>query len=112
MSSEGSERIRELEEMAEEEPDDELTQFMLGKAYLDGGRAEEAAERLRRAVELRPSHTAAHRFLGNALEKAGRLEEAREAYERGLVVSEETRDYQTGKEIKVFLDRVRGRLAE
>ena len=110
MASEGSERIKELEAMAQDDPDDELTQFMLGKAYLDAGRAQEAAERLGRAVELRPEHTAAHRFLGNALEKAGRLEEARSAYERGIEVSEETRDYQTGKEIKVFLERVKKRL--
>lgn len=99
-------RIAEFEEVAELMPDDPVVRFGLAGAYLEAGRAEEAAREYAEAIRLKPDYSAAHRGLGRALERAGRTTEAKTAYARGLEVAARTGDLQTGKEIEVFLRRL------
>ena len=102
----GEERIAEFKEVVEIMPDDPVVRFGLAGAYLDAGRAEEAAQEYALAIRLEPDYSAAHRGLGRALERAGRIAEARAAYAKGLEVARTTGDLQTGKEIEVFLRRL------
>jgi Flp pilus assembly protein TadD len=103
-------RIESLKEIVAADPTDALARFMLGQALVQAHRGGEAVEHLREAVRLDPDHTASCRWLGQALEQAGDLEEAAAAYRAGLAASERTRDLQTGKEIRVFLNRLEARL--
>lgn len=103
------ERIEALRQMVADDPEDGLTRFMLGKELLAAGLALEAAEHLAEAVRLTPDHTASYRELGHALAASERPAEAEVAYEQGLAVAETTGDLQTGKEIRVFLARLRRR---
>jgi Flp pilus assembly protein TadD len=100
------ERIAEFEEVAGLMPDDPVVRFGLAGAYLEAGRAADAAREFAEAIRLKPDYSAAHRGLGRALERAGRVAEARAAYVRGLAVARETGDLQTGKEMEVFLRRL------
>ena len=100
-------RVAEFEEVAQLMPEDPVVRFGLAGAYLEAGRAEDAAREYREAIRLSPDYSAAHRGLGRALERAGRPEEARAAYERGVEVASRTGDLQTKKEIAVFLRRLR-----
>ena len=104
------ERAERMREILARDRADEVTWFGLGQTLLALGRAAEAAEALREAVQLRPTYTAAHRDLGRALLEAGRAEEAAAVLERAAQIAEETRDLQTGREIAVLLGRI-GRAA-
>ena len=99
-------RIAEFEEVLELMPDDPVVRFGLAGAYLDAGRADDAAAAYREAVRLKPDYSAAYRGLGRALERAGRVEEAKDAYATGLAVATQNGDLQTVKEIQVFLRRL------
>ena len=99
-------RIAEFKEVVEMMPDDPVVRFGLAGAYLDAGRAEEAAVEYAEAIRLKPEYSAAHRGLGRALERAGRVAEAKAAYTTGLDVASRSGDLQTKKEIEVFLRRL------
>jgi tetratricopeptide (TPR) repeat protein len=100
------ERAARMRELLARDRADEVTWFGLGQTLLALGRAAEAADALREAVQLRPGYTAAHRDLGRALLEAGRSEEAAAVLERAAQVAEDTRDLQTGREIAVLLARI------
>jgi predicted Zn-dependent protease len=104
-----TERITELEELLRDEPDDPLLLLTLGKEYLDGGDPARALPVLERVVAVDPDYTAAYRYLGSALERVGRRDEAIAAWERGVAVADRTGDLQAGKEMQIFLTRLRGR---
>ncbi len=104
-----SERIRELQELLEDEPDDGLLNLTLGQEYLASGDASSALPHLEKVVALEPRYTVAYRYLGSALEELGRTADAIRAWERGVAVADETGDIQAGKEMSVFLARLRGR---
>jgi len=101
-----SERIQDLLELLEDEPDDALLRLTLGKEYLEGGDPAAALPHLERAVAVDPRYTAAYRYLGAALEALDRTDDAAEAWRRGIAVAEETGDLQAGKEMRVFLARI------
>jgi Tfp pilus assembly protein PilF len=104
-----TDRIDDLLALLEDEPDDALLRFTLGKEYLDGGDAAAALPHLERAVAVDPRYTVAYRYLGAALERIGRAADAASAWERGIAVAEDTGDLQAGKEMRVFLERLRAR---
>ena len=104
-----TERIADLLALLEDEPDDALLLVTLGKEYLDAGDAAAALPHLERAVTVDPRYTVAYRYLGTALEAAGRTADADVTWERGIAVAEETGDLQAGKEMRVFLERLRAR---
>ena len=101
-----ADRIAEFQEVAEMMPDDPVVRFGLAGAYLEAGRAEDAAREYREAIRLKPDYSAAHRGLGRALEGAGRPAEAKAAYEKAVEVATQTGDLQTKKEVGVFLRRL------
>lgn len=100
------EKIAQFREVAEMMPEDPVARLGLATAYLEAGRAEEAAREFAETIRLKPDYTAAHRGLGRALERAGRPDEARAAYRKGIEVGRATGDLQTVKEMEVFLRRL------
>jgi Tfp pilus assembly protein PilF len=101
------ERIRELLELLEDEPDDALLRFTLGQAYLEADDPAAALPHLERVLVIEPRYTAAYRSLGTALERLARPADATSAWERGIAVADETGDIQAGKEMGVLLARLR-----
>ncbi len=107
--SEASEKIAQFKEVVDLFPDDPVARFGLANAYLEAGRAEEAAREFEETIRRKPDYTAAHRGLGRALERAGRLADAKAAYLAGVEVASRTGDLQTKKEMEVFLKRLEKR---
>jgi cytochrome c-type biogenesis protein CcmH/NrfG len=100
------ERIAELEALLRDDPEDRDLYFLLGKALLDGGRADEAVERLREAVRRNPGHAAIRRFWGQALRDSGDRQGAAQAWREGIEVAERTGDLQAGKEMRALLAKM------
>ncbi len=100
------ERLTALRQLAAEEPDDPLTQFLYGSEAAALGFHDEARAAFERAIRLDPRYTAAYRFLGNALERLDRFDEAIAIYRRGVDVARRTGDLQAGKEMAAFLKRI------
>ena len=65
------ERIAQFQNMAEADPSNEMAHFSLGSAYLQMGRAAEAAASLERCVELNPEMSKAYQLCGQAMIDAG-----------------------------------------
>ncbi len=99
------ERIEGLEEIVADDPEDHTARFMLATELAKAGRPGEAIPHFRAVVEADPEYTAAYRGLGRALVSEGDTDAAREVFERGVVVADRTGDYQSGKEMEVFLRR-------
>jgi len=101
-----SDKVAQLKELIELDPDDAVLHYGLGCECLRRGEFTVAAEALQRALELQPDYSAAHRELGKALEKLNRREEAVAAYRRGHQIATGKGDLQTAREIEVFLKRL------
>ncbi|KRW60991.1 tetratricopeptide repeat protein [Pseudomonas sp. TTU2014-080ASC] len=95
-----------LEKMLAKGMDNSLLRFGLGKACMDEGNLELAAEHLQRCVGFDGKYSAAWKLLGQALNKLERYDEARSAWESGLAAAREKGDKQSEKEMTVFLKRL------
>ena len=95
-----------LEKLLARGVDNALLRFGLGKAYLDSGKPEQAAEHLQKCLGFDPNYSAAWKLLGQACQRLGMLEEARQAWHNGLEVARKRGDKQTEKEMTVFLRRL------
>jgi thioredoxin-like negative regulator of GroEL len=99
------ERIEGLEEIVADDPDDYTARFMLATELAKAGRHDHAIPHFQQVVTADGEYTAAYRGLGRALVATGDVEGARRIFEQGLVVADRTGDYQSGKEMEVFLRR-------
>ena len=86
--------------------DGALLRYGLGGEYLKLERYTDAAQHLRKAVELDPNYSAAWKLLGKALAEAGDTTQAMQAYRQGIEVAEKKGDKQAAKEMVVFLKRL------
>jgi Tfp pilus assembly protein PilF len=87
--------------------DGALLRFSLGNALLSQGDALGAANELRRALNFDPAYSAAWKLLGHALVEAGDANGAEQAWQRGIEAAHAHGDVQAGKEMAVFLRRLR-----
>jgi Tfp pilus assembly protein PilF len=87
--------------------DGALLRFSLGTALLSRGDALGAVNELRIALDFDPAYSAAWKLLGRALVEAGDANGAEEAWQRGIAIARERGDVQAGKEMAVFLRRLR-----
>jgi Tfp pilus assembly protein PilF len=99
--------IETLEAMLASGRDSADLRFALANAYLKKGEALRAIEHAGFAVQLKPDYSAAWRLLGQAQIAAGRNDDAASSFERGIQVAEQVGDRQVGKEMQVFLRRLR-----
>ncbi len=76
-------RIAQFENMTAADPDNDMAHFSLGNAYLQAGRAAEAAGRFERVVELNPDMSKAYQLAGEAMIAAGWEDKAVDVLQRG-----------------------------
>src|SRR3954451_13488336 len=74
--SDTNERIERFAKMASADPNNELGHFSLARALMDAGRHAEAADSLRRVIEIDKSRSKAYQMLGECLVKIGQPGEA------------------------------------
>ena len=77
---------------------------------LCAGNFEQAAVRLREALDRDARYSAAWKLLGKALSEGGQAAEALAAYEQGISVAEARGDLQAAREMGVFARRLRRQL--
>lgn len=80
-------RIQQFEKMASADPDNDMAHFSLGNAYLQAGRAAEAAKSLERCVEINPDMSKAYQLGGKAMIEAGWADKAVAFLEKGFSVA-------------------------
>jgi Fe-S cluster biosynthesis and repair protein YggX len=85
-------RIEQFRKMANDDPANELGHFSLGRAYLEAGRAAEAAESLGKALAINPTLSKAYQLVGSALLKLGRRDEAVAQLTTGVSVANDRGD--------------------
>ena len=85
-------RIKQFEQMASADPDNELGHFSLGRAYMDASRFDDAAGSFARVVELNPKMSKAYQLLGEAFDGAGKRTEAIDAMTKGIGMANELGD--------------------
>jgi len=100
------ERIAQLKELLEDDPEDADLYLLLGKALLDAKQPQEAAERLAEAAARNQDHAAIRRFWGEALRDAGSTTEALRVWREGTAIAERTGDLQAGKEMNALLKKL------
>jgi Fe-S cluster biosynthesis and repair protein YggX len=86
------ERIAQFRKMANDDPDNELGHFSLGKALMDAGEHGEAIGSFERTIVLNPQFSKAFQLLGACYMKTGKRDLAVDTLRRGYVVAEERGD--------------------
>jgi len=86
-----SSKISQFKQLTKMDPS-EATFFGLGRAYMDEGYFEEAADAFYKAVEKKPDYTAAYLQLGESLQHLNQIQKAILVYEKGIEVGEQTHD--------------------
>jgi len=86
------ERINQFRKMANDDPENELGHFSLGKALFEAGDFGAAAESFQRTVELNNQFSKAYQLLGEALTKAGDKGKAVHYLTEGFKIAEERGD--------------------
>lgn len=85
-------RIEQFQKMANDDPDNELGHFSLGREYLNAGRHAEAVESLERAVGINPNLTKAYQLIGTALLQLNQRDRAVERLTEGARRADERGD--------------------
>src|SRR5688572_15752658 len=71
-----ADRIAQFEKMAREDPTNDMAHFSLGNAYLQSGRAAEAAKALENCIAVNPHMSKAYQLAGQAMIEAGWADKA------------------------------------
>jgi Fe-S cluster biosynthesis and repair protein YggX len=103
-------RIAQFENMTAADPDNDMAHFSLGNAYLQAGRAAEAATRFERVVALNPDMSKAYQLAGEAMIAAGWEDKAVDVLERGWTVAATRGDLMVRDGIATLLESI-GRAA-
>ena len=78
-----TDRIAQFENMAKEDPSNDMAHFSLGNAYLQAGRPQDAAISLHACIEINPEMSKAYQLAGQALIETDEKEEAAKVLKRG-----------------------------
>jgi Fe-S cluster biosynthesis and repair protein YggX len=85
-------RIEQFRKMANDDPNNELGHFSLGRACLDAGRDADAVESLDRALAINPNLSKAYQLLATALLRQDQRERAIERLTQGVLKADERGD--------------------
>jgi len=86
------EQIVQYRKMANDDPENELGHFRLGRLLMEDGQDEEAVKSFRRTLALEPQFSKVYELLGRTLIKMNRREEAITLLQQGFSVAEERGD--------------------
>jgi len=85
-------RIAQFENMAREDPENDMAHFSLAGAYAQAGRHADAAESYLRCIELNPAMTKASQLAGAALLESGERDRAIQVLKEGCQAAAERGD--------------------
>ena len=96
-------RIEQFRKMANDDPDNELGHFSLGRALLDAGRFQEAAQALQRVLALNPNIGKAYQLLADAQLKTDHRDLAIETLKNGINIAHRRGDLMPRNEMSATL---------
>jgi Fe-S cluster biosynthesis and repair protein YggX/thioredoxin-like negative regulator of GroEL len=82
-----ADRIAQFEKMAREDPTNDMAHFSLGNAYLQSGRAAEAAQSFENCIAINPGMSKAYQLAGQAMINAGWSDKAVAILNKGYEVA-------------------------
>jgi len=82
-------RLDQLQQFYEEDPDDAFTRFALAQEHLKRGDTEEALGFFEDLVNTDPDYVGTYYHLGKLYERLGRTDDAIATYEDGIEVAQE-----------------------
>jgi Fe-S cluster biosynthesis and repair protein YggX len=85
-------RIEQFKKMANDDPNNELGHFSLGRAYLDAGNFTESATSLQRCLAINPKLSKAYQLLAAAMLKLGQRDQAIAQLAAGVKIAHERGD--------------------
>jgi Fe-S cluster biosynthesis and repair protein YggX len=86
------ERIAQFRKMANDDPENELGHFSLGKALMDAGQFDEAVPPFERTLALNPQFSKAYQLLGSCFLNLGQRDQATKVLREGHAVADERGD--------------------
>ncbi|MCA1850439.1 MAG: tetratricopeptide repeat protein [Acidobacteria bacterium] len=101
-------RIDIFAEMLKQQPEDAMVWYGLASEYFKAERWGEAAEALRKVVNLNRDYTAAYQMLGTALINQGRIIEARRAWADGVEAADRTGAWKARQHMEGLLEGAGG----
>jgi Fe-S cluster biosynthesis and repair protein YggX len=96
-------RIEQFRKMANDDPKNELGHFSLGRALLDDKQYEQAAQSLRKCLELNPNISKAYQLLATALLSLNGKDEAIQILTEGAKRADERREVMPRNEMTKML---------
>ncbi len=101
-------KIEQFEKLVAHSATDTLSRFTLGRAYLEAGRAGDAARMLEETLALKADFTAAYVLLGEAYEKAGKLARALKTWNKGIELAQAKGDLHPRNQMQEHVKRLTG----
>src|SRR5688572_15305907 len=96
-------RIDQFKKMANDDPNNELGHFSLGRAYLEAGIYDDAANSFARVIEINPNMSRAYQLLASALQRQGQQDKAIERLTEGVKIAHERGDMMAKNEMAKML---------
>jgi Fe-S cluster biosynthesis and repair protein YggX len=96
-------RIAQFRKMANDDPENELGHFSLGKALMEAEQYAEAVAAFERTTALNPQFSKAYQLLGTCLSKLGHRDKAVQVLREGYAVAEERGDNMPREEMARLL---------
>ena len=96
-------RLQQFRKMAADDPDNELGHLSLGRELMSAGEYADAAESLRRTIELNDRLSKAYQLLGETLRKLDRPKDAAVVLKRGVQVAADRGDRMPGEAMAALL---------
>ena len=97
-------RLQQLQNLLQQDPDDAFLLFAIAKEYEKAGALEEARESYLRILKKTHGYSAAYYHLGKLLEQLGDRAAAAEIYKEGLQVTRAQNDLHAFSELQTALE--------
>lgn len=97
-------KIRELAESLQKNPDDSFTKFALALELLKKDDVTKAKVLFESVLRQDPDYLGVYYHLGKLYERQGRIEDAKKMFNNGLKVAEEQQNERTALELKDALE--------
>lgn len=100
-----AERIKNLLELLEKEPDDSFLNYALAIEYQNQGNTLQAIGMVEKIIEVNPNYLGAYLQLGQWYESINKAEKAIATYQKGCVVAQKQQNKKTLSELNqaIFL---------
>lgn len=105
-----AERIAQFRKMAQDDPENELGHFGLGKALLEAGEYAEAIPAFEKALSLNPEFSKAYQYLGECYAQLQQRDKALEIFQRGYEVAERRGDRVPRDEMAQWIRQLGGQI--